>query len=72
MNAKTEAQIARMKEQTIGVEVEMNHIRRDKAAQVATDFFGTGRIQNTAFRNLGTALGVLGTSRAENGSSRRT
>ena len=51
MNAKTEAQIARMKEQTIGVEVEMNHIRRDKAAQIAADFFGTGRIQDTHLRN---------------------
>ena len=51
MNAKTEAQIARMKTQTIGVEIEMNHITREKAAKIAADYFGTGRTQNTAFRN---------------------
>jgi len=51
MNTKTEAQIARMKEQTIGVEIEMNGISREKAAKIAADFFGTGRSQNTAFRN---------------------
>ena len=51
MNAKTEAQIARMKEQTIGVEIEMNGISREKAAKIAADFFRTGRSQNTAFRN---------------------
>ena len=51
MNTKTEAQIARMKTQTIGVEIEMNHITREKAAKIAADYFGTGRTQNTAFRN---------------------
>ena len=51
MNAKTAEQIASMKAQTIGVEVEMNHITREKAAKVAADFFGTGRYENTAFRN---------------------
>lgn len=51
MNNKTVEQIARMKEQTIGVEVEMNHITRSAAAKVAADLFGTGRYQNTAFRN---------------------
>ena len=51
MNAKTEAQIARLKNQTIGVEIEMNHITREKAAKIAADYFGTGRTQNTAFRN---------------------
>ena len=51
MNTKTEAQIARMKTQTIGVEIEMNHITREKAATIAADYFGTGRTQNTAFRN---------------------
>ena len=51
MNTKTEAQIARMKEQTIGVKIEMNGISREKAAKIAADFFGTGRSQNTAFRN---------------------
>ena len=51
MNTKTEAQIARMKTQTIGVEIEMNHITREKAATIAADYFGTGRTQNTASRN---------------------
>ena len=40
-----------MKNQTIGVEVEMNSITRQKAAKVAADFFGTGRYENTAGRN---------------------
>ena len=51
MNAKTERQLARMKEQTLGVEVEMNHITREKAAKIAADFFGTSRYENTAGRN---------------------
>ncbi len=51
MNEKTRKQIENMKKQTIGVEVEMNCIRRDKAARIAADFFGTGRHENTAVRN---------------------
>ena len=51
MNARTERQITEMKNQTIGVEVEMNNIKRSKAAKVAADFFGTGRYENTAGRN---------------------
>lgn len=51
MNEKTVQQIARMKEQTIGVEVEMNNITREKAARIAADFFGTQRYENTAGRN---------------------
>lgn len=51
MNEKTARQIAEMKNQTIGVEVEMNSITRQKAAKVAADFFGTGRFENTASRN---------------------
>ena len=51
MNARTERQITEMKEQTIGVEVEMNSIKRSKAAKIAADFFGTGRYENTAGRN---------------------
>ena len=35
MNEKTARQIAEMKNQTIGVEVEMNSITRQKAAKVA-------------------------------------
>ena len=51
MNAKTERQITEMKNQTIGVEVEMNNIKRSKAAKIAADFFGTDRYENTASRN---------------------
>lgn len=51
MKAETARQIARMKEQTIGVEVEMYGISRRKGAQVAAEFFGTGRSQDTAGRN---------------------
>lgn len=51
MNARTEKQIAEMKKQTIGVEIEMNNITRSKAAEVAADFFGTGQYENTARRN---------------------
>ena len=51
MNARTERQISEMKNQTIGVEVEMNSIKRNKAAKIAANFFGTGRYENTASRN---------------------
>ena len=51
MNEKTMEQIANLKNQTIGVEVEMNNITREKAAKLAADFFGTGRWENTANRN---------------------
>ena len=51
MNARTERQISEMKNQTIGVEVEMNSIARSRAAKVAAEYFGTGRYENTACRN---------------------
>ena len=51
MNAKTAQQIENLKNQTIGVEVEMNNITREKAARIAADFFGTHRYENTASRN---------------------
>lgn len=51
MNEKMRTQIENMKKQTIGVEVEMNNIKRDKAAKLAADFFGTGRYEYTAGRN---------------------
>lgn len=41
MNEKTRAQIEEMKKQTIGVEVEMNNISREKAAKKIAEFFGT-------------------------------
>ena len=43
MNNKVEMQIANMKEQTIGVEIEMNHISRRSAAKVAAEFFNNGK-----------------------------
>ena len=51
MNDKVLRQVEEMKKQTIGVEVEMNNIARDKAAKIAAEFFGTGRYENTAGRN---------------------
>lgn len=45
MNEKTARQVEEMKEQTIGVEVEMNGITRDRAAKIAATHFGTGRLQ---------------------------
>ena len=42
MNEKTRNQINEMKKQTIGVEIEMNNITRQKAAKIAATFFGTG------------------------------
>ena len=35
MNTKTEKQIENLKNQTIGVEIEMNHITRERAAKLA-------------------------------------
>lgn len=51
MTNKTMQQIENMEAQTIGVEVEMNNITRRAAAKLAADFFGTGRYEDTAYRN---------------------
>ena len=51
MNEKMQNQVAEMKKQTIGVEVEMNSITRHAAATLAAEFFGTGRCKDTAYRN---------------------
>ncbi len=51
MNEKITNQIERMKQQTIGVEVEMNNITRRAAARLAADYFGTDRWEDTARRN---------------------
>ena len=51
MSKQTENQVAEMKKQTIGVEVEMNSITRPAAAKLAAEFFGTGRYEDTACRN---------------------
>ena len=42
MNDKTMNQINEMKKQTIGVEVEMNGITRNRAAKIAADYFCPG------------------------------
>lgn len=51
MNEKTRIQIEGMKTQTIGVEIEMNNITREKAAKIAAEYFGTGRYEDTDYRN---------------------
>lgn len=51
MKNTTKTQIENMKNQTIGVEVEMNNITREKAAKLAAEYFQTGRYENTASRN---------------------
>ena len=51
MTNATARQIENMKNQTIGVEVEMNNITREKAAKTAATYFGTGRCENTQRRN---------------------
>ena len=51
MTNKTNKQVENMKAQTFGVEVEGNHITRQKAATVAAEFFGTGRYEFSASRN---------------------
>lgn len=48
MNTKTEKQIADIKSQTIGVEIEMNNITRMNAAKLAAEYFGTHRYADTA------------------------
>ena len=51
MTDKTMNQIEEMKKQTIGVEIEMNNITREKAARLAAEYFGTGRYEYTSRRN---------------------
>ena len=52
MTEKTARQIESIKnDYNFGVEVEMNHISRHKAAKIAADFFGTGKYENTVSRN---------------------
>ena len=51
MTDKTMNQIEEMKKQTIGVEIEMNNITREKAARLAAEYFGTGRYEYTVRRN---------------------
>ena len=41
MNTHIESQITEMKKQTIGVEIEMNNIKRETAAKKVAEYFGT-------------------------------
>ena len=71
MNAKTERQIENLKNQTIGVEIEMNHITRERAAKLAADFLEQADM-NSQQAETDTAPGQLGMHRAENGNFKRT
>lgn len=51
MNERTKEMIEAMKQQTIGVEVEMNNITRHAAARIAAKHFGTHLYQDTDSRN---------------------
>ena len=51
MKEATRKQIEEMKNQTIGVEIEMYEIKRKDAARIAAGYFGTGRYADTAGRN---------------------
>ena len=51
MSERAKIQSEKMKEQTIGVEVEMNNITREKAAKIAAELFGTGGYEYTHARN---------------------
>lgn len=51
MKEATRIQIENMKNQTFGVEIEGNNITRNKAAEKAAAYFGTGRSEYTAHRN---------------------
>ncbi len=51
MNEKIKKQIEEMKKQTIGIEVEMNHITRRNAAKIAAKFFETHNFKDTSDKN---------------------
>ena len=69
MKESTRIQIENMKNQTFGVEIEGNNITRQKAAQKAAEYFGTGRYEYTA-RRTDISPGAHGTRRVGNGNSR--
>lgn len=51
MKISTQKQIEALKQQTIGVEIEMNNIQRSAAATIAADYFGTHRFSDTHIVN---------------------
>ena len=71
MNEQLQNQVAEMKKQTIGVEVEMNSITRQNAAKTAAEFFGTGRFRTRPVATV-TTPGRPGMPRAASGSSSGT
>lgn len=70
MNEKITRQIEEMKQQTIGVEVEMNSITRAKAARLAATFSEQADTK-TQPDATATAPGRLGIQTAESGNSKR-
>lgn len=70
MNTKTARQIEEMKKQTIGVEVEMNNITRNKAAKSQPSSSAQADLK-TQPTETATALGQHMTSKAESGNSKR-
>ena len=64
MNDKTREQIEAMKNQTIGVEVEMNSITREKVAGIAQSSSEQDATK-TQPEGTDTTLGQLGTNREE-------
>ena len=71
MTNKTLNQITEMKKQTIGVEVEMNNITRDKRLSLQPNTSEQDDMK-TPQAETDTVLGRLGTSKVENGNSKRT
>lgn len=69
MNERTARQIEEMKKQTIGVEVEMNHIKREKAAKIAASSLEQKDL-NTRHPETDTAPGQHGMRTAGNGNFR--
>jgi hypothetical protein len=68
----TKSQIEGIKSQTIGVEVEMNSIKRSEAAKVAADLLRNRTIQEHRRPTTATTPGAPGTTRTANGNSRGT
>ena len=70
MNEKTTRQIEEMKKQTIGVEIEMNSITRERQQRLQPP---TSEQEDFRIRQAGTdtTLGQHGMNRAGNGNSRR-
>ena len=71
MTEKTAQQINRMKEQTIGVEVEMNNITRKAAAKLAAEFFEQ-TAASTPHTGTATKPTAHGTHRDASGNSSAT